>query len=125
MSGQNQQRVGSDPGNHFSQPAPFGLIHLIRARQHHDMSSTELFAKFAQKAARKHSFFLPRFGSIDEDDVQIARQAAMLKAIIEDQDFGSHADGLTSKSNPITALEVQYARQVGSQQARLIVGIAP
>ena len=55
----------------------------------------------------------PGIGGIDQDEIEIAREPAMLEAVVEDQDFGlMFGDGDSRQVGAVGALQVHDVRQV-------------
>ena len=67
----------------------------------------------------------PRRRRIDQHDIEVARQPAMLKAVIEHQHFALQLlDGGTSQGDAVGPLQVRHVRQVLFQHQRLVIAAA-
>jgi hypothetical protein len=81
--------------------------------------------RLAQRAARKHMAVAKRLERIEQDNVQVSRQPAMLKTVVENDgvaiEFGNRAFG---RGDAIWILYMRHVRERLLQFQRLIVLLA-
>jgi hypothetical protein len=80
----------------------------------------------AEQPARQQVPASPRVGGVEQDEVEVAGQPAMLEAIVQHQHLTLqflHRDG--GQRGAIRSLEMRYVREVLLEHERLVVGPLP
>src|SRR5205807_8480835 len=100
-------------------------------RQDDGASAAQARGGLSQESPREKKSVAPRVGGVNKHDIEVAMQAAVLKAIVQDQDFALQLlHGRPGQRYPIGTLQVGYVGQAFLQDHGLIVpaptaGIAP
>ena len=101
------------------------LSQQISPRENHNIRPPQPFDRLAQRAARKDVAEPERLQGVQQHDVQIAGDAAMLEAVVQYDQFRlERPDGLSRRRHPIGVLHVRHVGQQPSQLAGFIVFLA-
>ena len=115
----------SNPADGLAQSLALLGRRLIAACQHNDTGSPQTAWRLAQQAARQQVAVAPRGRRIDQHDIEVARQPAMLKAVVEHQHFALQLlDGGPRQGDAVGPLQVRHVGQVLFQHQRLVVAAA-
>jgi hypothetical protein len=72
-------------------------------------------SRFAQQAARQLSAMTPGVRGIDQDDVEIAFQASVLEAVIQNNDVHGQGGQVAGGTGPVAVLKM---RDAGTQEIK-------
>ena len=97
----------------------------LATREQQHVGAAPACERLAQRAAGKHAAEAEGLERVDEHDVEIARQAAMLKGIVEDdQPATKRLDEAARRRHAVAIEHVRHARQLLGQLERLVVQLA-
>ncbi len=100
-------------------------IEQIGAGEDHHVGPPQPFDRFPQPSPRKHVAEPERLQGIQEHDVQIAAEAAMLKTVVQhDQVRSEGGNGLPCGGHAVGVLQVRHVGERLLQFAGLVVGLA-
>ena len=78
--------------------------------------------RLAQQAARQQVAVAPRGRRVDQHEVEVAAQPAVLKAVVEDEHFAFQLlDGGAGQGDAVGPLQVRHVGQVLFQHQGLVV----
>ena len=111
------------PGSARRQPADFllqrrtlGRIHGIGAGQPDHLGAGESCERLAQQPARQHMSIAKRFERIDQHDIEIPVDPAVLEGIVEHNRLAPQlADGGPGRGHAIGVLEMRHLGQATLQ----------
>ena len=107
-------------------PPDFGAprkINHVRTRQYHEVGPPQPFDRLSQQPAGKHVLEPERLQGVEQDDIEVPGDAAVLKAVVEHNQLAAEPlDGLRAGQ----AVGVFHVRRLGQKGSvpGLVVGPA-
>jgi hypothetical protein len=112
------RKVGNSATNGFAHRSGY----CIGAAEAYDLRSTQSGERFAKRTSREDVIEAEGFESVEEYDIEIASQTAMLEAVVENKKVGFElVDCVSSTGDAIAVLDVRYVGQRLGQFARFVV----
>ena len=111
-----------EPGDSVANRAPFGCSNGIGATEDDDMRPVEILDRLAECSTGKDMLEAERLERVEQYDIQIARQPAVLETVVEQHDvrmiFG---DRSSCGCHAISILHVRNARQRLGEFQRFVI----
>ena len=122
MAGDGERNSWGDSFNTLADVGSFCFLHQIAAGQDDDTRTLQAANRLAKQAAWEDSAQAKRVEGVEQDNVEVAGEAAMLKAVVEDREFAfEFVDGDSCKRSTVAALKMRNVGQVFFEDATFVV----
>ena len=109
-------------------PPDFGAprkIDHVRTRQNHEVGPPQPFDRLSQQPAGKHVLEPERLQGVEQDDIEVPGDAAVLKAVVEHNQLAAEPlDGLARAGQAVGVFHVRRLGQKALEFQGLVVGPA-
>jgi hypothetical protein len=106
MARASQNQISIVTQDFFFNAFQFVFLNSVSASYHNAMRSTQRRKRFSQKTSRTNAVVSKRIESVDKDDIELSRQASMLKAVVENDQLRSSRFLSAQRSSGLSAFGI-------------------
>ena len=117
--------MGREAANFLGDRLPLGIADQVGPGEDNHLGSRKTGQRLAERAAGKDVIEAKRFQGVDQDNIQIATEPAVLKSVVQQNRLGLvPLDRLPGRRHTVAILQMWHLRQRQGQLAGLVIRAA-